>query len=150
MLNTAVAIVASLQANEALKILADRREALDGGLVTIDLWANTHQRIRIPRAAECVTCVGRKFPNLDSDASGATTLCGRNAVQITPPPGATLDLAETERKLAAIGKVRRNSYLVKFAVDGCELTIFPDARAIIQGTDDPARARSLYAKYVGA
>jgi adenylyltransferase/sulfurtransferase len=36
------------------------------------------------------------------------------------------------------------------SVDGCELTLFPDARAIIQGTHDLARARSLYAKYVGS
>ena len=149
-LNTAVAIIASLQANEANKILAGRRGALDGGLVTLDLWANTHQRIRVPRAADCVTCVKRQFPSLESDASGATTLCGRNAVQITPPSGSKLDLVETERKLASIGTVRRNDYLIKFAVDGCELTIFPDARAIVQGTDDPARARTLYAKYVGA
>jgi adenylyltransferase/sulfurtransferase len=29
------------------------------------------------------------------------------------------------------------------------LTIFPDGRAIISGTDDPAVARSVYARYIG-
>ncbi len=28
-------------------------------------------------------------------------------------------------------------------------TVFPDARAIVTGTDDPAVARSFYGKYVG-
>lgn len=149
-LNTAVAVVASIQANEAIKILADRREALAGGLQTLDLWTNTHQRVKIPRSETCETCAGRKFKHLDSDGSGATTLCGRNAVQITPPSGSKLDLAEAERRLSPLGKVRRNAYLIKFAVEDCELTIFPDARAIVQGTDDPTRARTLYAKYVGA
>ena len=149
-LNTAVAVVASLQANEGLKILAGKREALIGGLQTIDLWMNTNQRIRIPRSESCETCGARKFKYLDSDGSGATTLCGRNAVQITPPSGSKLDLIETERRLAPLGRVRRNTYLVKFSVENCELTIFPDARVIVQGTDDPTRARSLYAKYVGA
>jgi molybdopterin-synthase adenylyltransferase len=30
------------------------------------------------------------------------------------------------------------------------LTVFPDGRAIIRGTQDPAVARGLYAKYIGA
>ena len=30
-----------------------------------------------------------------------------------------------------------------------QLTIFPDGRAIIKGTDDITVARSLYARYVG-
>jgi adenylyltransferase/sulfurtransferase len=30
------------------------------------------------------------------------------------------------------------------------MTIFPDGRAIIKGTADPAVARGLYARYVGS
>ena len=30
-----------------------------------------------------------------------------------------------------------------------ELTLFPDGRAIIKGTTEPLRARTIYAKYVG-
>ena len=149
-LNTAVAVVASLQANEGLKILLGKKEALAGGLQTVDLWSNSFQIIKVPRSAGCEVCGARKFRHLESSPSGATSLCGRNAVQVTPAPGATLDLAETERRLAPLGTVRRNAYLLKFAADGCELTIFPDARAIIQGTEDLARARSLYARYVGS
>jgi adenylyltransferase/sulfurtransferase len=149
-LNTAVGVVASLEANEALKILAGRREALAGGLQTLDVWQNTTQTIRVPRSPSCAVCVKRGFRHLEASSSAATSLCGRNAVQITPPPGSALDLAEAEKKLAPLGSVRRNAYLLKVAVDGCELTLFPDARAIIQGTHDLAKARSLYARYVGA
>jgi molybdopterin/thiamine biosynthesis adenylyltransferase len=148
-LNTAVAVVASLETNEALKILLGKREALAGGLQTIDLWTNAFGLVRVPRSAHCPTCVGRRFPYLEESPSGATSLCGRNAVQITARPGVSLDLAEAERRLAPLGTVRRNAYLLKFAVDGCELTLFPDARAIIQGTDDLSKARSLYSRYVG-
>lgn len=149
-LNAAVGVVASLQATEALKILSGRPGALSGGLQTIDVWTNTSQLINVPRSPSCAVCGGRKFRHLESSASAATSLCGRNAVQITPPPGSALDLAEAERRLSPLGRVRRNAYLLKFAADGCELTLFPDARAIIQGTDDPAKARTLYARYVGA
>ena len=34
--------------------------------------------------------------------------------------------------------------------DGPVLTVFADGRAIVKGTQDPAVARSLYARYVGA
>jgi len=149
-LNTAVSIVASLQANEAIKLLVGKKEALLGGLQTLDVWHNTQQLIRVPRSASCIVCGKREFRHLEANPSGATSLCGRNAVQIVPPRGSTLDLAEAERRLSALGKVRRNAYLLKLAVDGCELTLFPDARAIVQGTDDVARARSLYARYVGS
>jgi molybdopterin-synthase adenylyltransferase len=30
------------------------------------------------------------------------------------------------------------------------LTVFPDGRAIIKGTQDPAVARGIYAKYIGS
>ena len=145
----AVGVVASLQSSEAIKLLAGRKEALSGGLQTIDVWRNTFQRVQVPRLAACEVCVGRRFRHLEAASSMAVSLCGRNAVQISPAPGASLDLVQAEQRLAPLGPVRRNAYLLKFAADGCELTLFPDARAIIQGTDDVARARSLYARYVG-
>ncbi len=149
-LNTAVATVASLQATEAIKILVGRRDALSGGLQTLDVWTNQWQTVKVPRSTSCACCVNRDFRHLAASPSGTAVLCGRNAVQITPAQAVMLDLSETERRLSAVAKVRRNEYLLKASIDGCELTIFPDARAIIQGTDDPARARTLYARYVGA
>jgi molybdopterin-synthase adenylyltransferase len=147
-LNTAVAVVASLEATEALKLLIGKADA--PGLQTLDVWSNQWQRVKVPRSATCDACVKRNFHHLVAAPSGTAVLCGRNAVQISPATPATLDLAEAERRLSALGKVRRNEYLLKASIDGCELTLFPDARAIIQGTNDPARARSLYARYVGA
>jgi len=46
--------------------------------------------------------------------------------------------------------VASNGFLLRLRVDGYEVTVFPDARAIIKGTDDPATARTVYARYVGA
>ena len=53
-------------------------------------------------------------------------------------------------KLAGVGRVSRNPFLLRLAVDDYLLTIFPDGRAIIGGTDDPAIARSVYARYIGS
>ncbi|HKR54912.1 MAG TPA: hypothetical protein VJS20_01330, partial [Gemmatimonadales bacterium] len=73
-----------------------------------------------------------------------------NAVQVSPPEGAAVDLAALERRLSAVGRVIRNEYLLRLDAEGFEVTVFPDGRAIIRGTEDPARARAVYAKFVGA
>ncbi|MEO7539544.1 MAG: thiazole biosynthesis adenylyltransferase ThiF, partial [Pyrinomonadaceae bacterium] len=72
------------------------------------------------------------------------------AVQIAPPGAAELDLRALARKLSSLGEVKQNEYLVRFTVDLHEITVFKDARAIVRGTDDPAVARSLYARFIGA
>ena len=53
-------------------------------------------------------------------------------------------------KLDAVGEFVRNKYLLRCTIGEYVITLFPDGRAIIGGTDDIAEARSVYSKYVGA
>ena len=53
-------------------------------------------------------------------------------------------------RLAGVGDVQRNSFLLRLTVDGYVLTVFPDGRTIVGGTGDIATARSLHARYIGA
>jgi adenylyltransferase/sulfurtransferase len=53
------------------------------------------------------------------------------------------------RELASLGQVSFNKFLLKFNVDDYQFTMFPDGRAIIKGTNDVDKAKTLYAKYVG-
>ena len=46
--------------------------------------------------------------------------------------------------------VRQNDFLLRFRIAPYEMTVFADGRAILKGTKDPAVARSLYARYIGA
>jgi adenylyltransferase/sulfurtransferase len=46
--------------------------------------------------------------------------------------------------------VRHNEFLLRFRVPPYEMTVFADGRAILKGTKDPAVARTLYARYIGA
>jgi adenylyltransferase/sulfurtransferase len=71
-------------------------------------------------------------------------------VQIHAAATMQLDLAELRARLEQFGRVRANDFLLVFAVDAYELTVFSDGRAIVKGTHDPAVARSVYAKYIGA
>ena len=67
--------------------------------------------------------------------------------------GCQMNVADSEemaRQLKLMGgEVSFNRFLLKFTVDGFEFTVFPDGRAIIKGTNDIDKARTLYAKYVG-
>ena len=82
--------------------------------------------------------------------SQPAVLCGRNAVQLSPPSGGGVSLDALAGKLSGVGRVTRNKFLLRLEVDGYQLTVFPDGRAIIGGTDDIATARTLHAKYIGS
>jgi adenylyltransferase/sulfurtransferase len=120
--------------------------------MTIDVWDNQYRPFKIERIADCPVCVRHELAFLAARAGGtATSLCGRNAVQISPPPGRTLDLVELESRLVRAGStVQRNDFLLRADLDGCETTVFPDGRAIVKGTHDMARARALYARFIGS
>lgn len=148
-----VNIIASLQANEAIKILSGNQQAISRTLTVIDVWDNRIRQLNLDALAgrkECPACNRAEFPWLDGQrASHSAILCGRNAVQLNPPGRAAVSLSALAEKLGSVGTVSQNRYLLRLAVGDYLLTIFPDGRAIIGGTDDISTARSLYAKYVG-
>ena len=149
-LNSAASVAASIEAAEAMKLLSGNEEALSGRLVSCDVWAGRFQSIRVAREAACRACGRREFRWLEGAAQPHVTLCGRDSVQIHERRRA-LDLQALARKLApVVPGVRTNGFLLRFAVPPCEVTVFPDGRAVFKGTQDPAVARSLYARYIGA
>jgi hypothetical protein len=91
-----------------------------------------------------------KFPSLQIQAMQETALCGRDAVQIRPAKREALDLDAIYQRWESIGASRRNPFLIKLALPENEIVLFPDGRAIIKGTSDFTRARTLYAKYIGS
>ena len=150
-LASAAGVAASLEAAEALKILAGKPEALSGRLVSCDVWTGKFQSIRVARNLDCRTCGRREFRYLAGEAQPHVTMCGRDSVQIHER-GRRLDLGDLGQRLlsASIQEVRNNDFLLRFRVPPYEMTVFADGRAIIKGTKDPAVARSLYARYLGA
>jgi molybdopterin/thiamine biosynthesis adenylyltransferase len=149
-LNAAAGVIASMEAAEALKMLAGKREALHRRLVSFDVWSGRFQAIRVARNPECRACGKRRFVYLEGSGQPHVTMCGRDSVQIHER-GRRLDLPVLGRRLgAAVADVRHNDFLLRFRVPPYEMTVFPDGRAIIKGTRDPAVARSLYARYIGA
>jgi molybdopterin-synthase adenylyltransferase len=152
-LGPVVQIVASFQATEALKILTGHQEAISRDLIYVDVWENTQRRIKVAPLLgkmDCPCCQHRRFEWLEGvHGSQTTSLCGRNAVQVCPRAPAKLNFDELAQALEPLGQVSYNRFLLKFITDGYEFTVFPDSRAIIKGTSDIDKARTLYAKYIG-
>ena len=151
-LNTAVNVVASVAATEALKLLVGGTalEQLRQTLWSFDVWENKHAEIAAgkPRPG-CRACGEKNFVHLAGEGRPHVTMCGRNSVQIHER-ARPIDFSEIRRRLETLGVVRHNEFVLKFWREPYEMTLFPDGRAIIKGTTDTGVARSLYARYVGS
>lgn len=143
-------LIASLEVAEALKLLAGREQALHGRLISCDVWSGHFQSVRVSQNPACRVCARRDFSYLQGQSQPRITLCGRDSVQIHER-GRTLDLGALRVRLGAtVSDVRHNEFLLCFRVEPYQMTVFADGRAILKGTKDPAVARSLYARYIGA
>ena len=152
-LNGIVGAISGVASTEALKILL-KSDKMSRAMFWMDVWENTCERIELPRQPDCLTCGQHSYEFLDDlSGTGSTNLCGRNAVQVRSgrnrTGGIVLNLPELAERLRPVGEVSYNDFLLRFNVDTYELTVFPDARAIIKGTDDEQVARSVYARYIG-
>jgi len=149
-LNSAVNLVASIAATEALKFLVGAQSKMRRTLLSWDVWSNERAEIATakPRPG-CQACGEKHFIHLAGEGRPHITLCGRNSVQIHEQQR-PIDFAEITTRLLPHGNVRHNEFVLKFWREPYEMTLFPDGRAIIKGTTDTAVARSLYARYVGS
>src|SRR5450432_4159560 len=149
-LNSAVNLVGSIQATEELKFLVGANAQLRRTLLSYDVWSNDRSEMAAdkPRPG-CQTCDQREFPYLAGERRPQITLCGRNSVQIHER-SRPVNFDEMSARLQPHGTVKHNDFVLKFWRDPYEMTLFPDGRAIIKGTDDTAVARSLYARFVGS
>ncbi len=154
-LSSAVNIVAGFQAIEAMKILTGQLDQLHRRLMNIDAWTGRVVNLNVQASFEkndCPCCKRRDFAYLDGRmASTTTTLCGRGAVQVSAPEGVRVDFPAIARKLGSTAEagVRYNKFMLTARVNGFDLVLFPDGRAIIKGTEDAGVARTLYARFVG-
>lgn len=144
----AVALATAVQCSLAFRLLTQGTSE-HHSLFRADAMRAEFRDMRLPNApsATCESCAHRRFPALDpANADDAQKLCGRNAVQLDASSEAELEslavrLADFEPEL------RRQ--MLRIHIPEGRITIFRGGRAIVQGTEDPGRARALFDRYVG-
>jgi len=154
-LGAATHLIASLQVAEALKILSGNADATRTEVWAVDLWANQLRSIRLDEtlSPDCPACVGGQFDFLDAaapDATAATGLCGRDAIQIAGGHF-RVDFDRIAKAWRPVGTVEKTRFFVRLSIDEAQsLTLFRDGRALITGVRDTAHARTLYDRFVGS
>jgi molybdopterin-synthase adenylyltransferase len=159
-LGPATHMIASLQALEAIKVLVRNGGHKQEGephdrLLAVDMWSGRYRSLETKglKKPTCPCCgEGRRdFLRGNAFQAAPVVLCGRNAVQISPSQGgADLNFEQVARSWVGLGDVSQSRFLVRLKLtDDRSITLFRDGRAVIGGTEDPAVARALYARFVG-
>ncbi|HEY3169808.1 MAG TPA: ThiF family adenylyltransferase [Thermoanaerobaculia bacterium] len=146
-------LVASVAVTEALRFAVGAETSR--GVLSLRVWDGG---LRVSRAFEnaspspsCPVCANGRFPALEGEGtSDVVKLCGRRSVQVAPAGRIRPDFDVLEERLGRVARVRRSPQLLNADVDDVSLTIFSDGRCVVRGTEDPARARRLYDRYVGS
>jgi molybdopterin-synthase adenylyltransferase len=146
-------IIGSFQAMEAIKVLVGAET--NPNLEQIDIWNPSFMQMDITEGKNptCPACANRQFDFLDRSSTlqeAYTSLCGRDTVQIYFRDNREYDLSKLAEQLRKNGKVTGNQFLVRFSpTEETSIVIFKDGRALIHGTNDVVKAKSLYSKYIG-
>lgn len=151
-----IAIVASLQATECLKVVLGRWGEVGRGVMVVDPWWGVNfarQDTAKQPAATCTCCAKRRFEHLEgSTGSVSAKLCGRDAVQISLRDVVTVDLDVLEARLRAVLPIRRTALCLHADVQegqeaALKCTLFEDGRLIVRGTRSEERARQVFHRY---
>jgi len=163
-LGPVVNIVAAAQCAAVIKLLTGNVDRIDRRMLSVDLWTNQLRHFELAErpSPECPCCGQGHFDYLEGGTtSRATSLCGRDAVQIVPAArrsNGAMDFHALAQRLQPHGEfaitphVLRGSFSRERGETGrvLELTLFANGRAIIKGTTEPELARTIYARYVGS
>jgi molybdopterin/thiamine biosynthesis adenylyltransferase len=150
-LNTAAIVTAAIEVTEGFKVLTGHEEALQPGVLYLDVWTGDVMRLQVSKnGTPCPACDLGQFEFLEArQGSWVTSLCGHDALQVNVRRSERLSFPQLAERLRSVGRVSFNEYMLHLEVDPYELIVFPDGRTIVRGCTEPALARALYARYIG-
>jgi adenylyltransferase/sulfurtransferase len=145
----AVAMVAALQATEAVKLLLGLGPDVLCGLVRIDVWDALARRVPVPdyRAGACPACGERDLRYLRGEGrTTARLLCGDDTVLLVAP--AATDLPRMRERHRANASLRAGPECVQVEIEGCRILAFSSGKTLIHGAGGVNRAKALHARHV--
>lgn len=148
-LNMITGIASSIQSAEAIKILLNSEE-VSKSLFFMDIWNNTAEYLETKPDPECPVCGRHHYTRLGkAPTSSATSLCGRNEIQVIPDREAIIDFESLADNLSSLGNVNYNKFMLKFSDGRIKIKLFKDGRAIIENAKDENQAKAIYTEYFG-
>ncbi len=151
-LSTVVHVIASYQATEALKLLIEDHSFIREEMIQLDIWKNDFDLFpfQLSFNHDCPCCQKSDFKFLSNVSTNlVSSLCGRNAIQVTPINSKEITFSDFHKKWAKLGSVKQTPYLLRLTYEEYHLSLFKNGRLLVQGTSDITIARRLYSTLVG-
>jgi len=105
----------------------------------------------MPMIALCAADAGSGAAHDSQRSASSAAPAARPPNDAGPPRAARPTVAALAARLTPLTRnLRSNGHLLRCELPPHTLTVFPDGRALIQGTTDIALARSLYARLIGS
>ena len=148
-----ISIVASIQVNEALRLLLGMEPVLAGRLLYCDLTDLSFEKVKLSRAEFCKVCGDDHVVDL-SHMDEVEEICGREGKRVftyTPHNPVIVDIEEAAR-IAEIRGFRllvRGKLGVSFTKGSIRGSIFTTGVGVIEGAESREEAQDIYRSILG-
>jgi len=144
-LGATTGIIGTMQAMEAIKILAGIGDPLKGKLMVCDFREMYFTTIDIFKRLDCPVCQAKVIEPIEA-RERLTWLCGRNTVNVNPPKPLDVRLDEIYGTLKHHFKVIvKSSLVIVFQYNGgIEVSLFNQGRMLIKNVKDEESALRVY------
>jgi adenylyltransferase/sulfurtransferase len=142
-LGATAGIIGTMQAMEAVKVLADVGSTLKGKLLICDFSDMYFTTIDVFKQHSCPACRG-KAP-VEEGREKLVWLCGRNTANVNPDKPLNMSFDEVYDSVKRHFKIRVRSRLALiFGYKSFEVSLFMDGRMLIKNVDSEKLALSVY------
>jgi molybdopterin/thiamine biosynthesis adenylyltransferase len=142
-LGATTGIVGSIQAIEAVKVLAGIEPESAGRLLIFDFARSDYRAINLTVRPDCKICQV-KPRTLAVYKPKPVWLCGSNTVSVTPEHPVSLDMAKTKESIGANTKVLLATPMaIVFDYDGHEISLFEKGRMLIKNVQNEDEAIAI-------
>ncbi len=139
-------IIGSMQAMEAIKLLAGMGDSLKGKLMVCDFRDMFFTTIEIFKRSDCQVCQDKTSRQVEGREHLAW-LCGHNMVNVNPPRPIEVSLDELYERLRHHFRIiMKSSLVIAFEYNGVEVSLFNRGRMLIKNVEDEKSALEVYSK----
>lgn len=146
-------LVGTIEAMEAIKYLVGFGNLLESKFLYVDISLLDFGIDEFEKDPNCLVCVKREFPLLTKPMKrvAITTLCGRNAVQVTPKKTLGLNLEKLANELKRNPEIKiekMTPYLLAINCGKYPVMISPSGRTLIKNTKSQEEAKSVFNRII--
>jgi adenylyltransferase/sulfurtransferase len=141
-LGVTTGIVGSLQAMEAIKLLAGMGGSLKGKLMVCDFRDMYFTTIDVFKRPDCPICGKKQAVKPSAEGENLIVLCGRNTVNVNPSKPIKVSLGQLHSRLKGRFKILvKSSFVTVFDYGGgIEVSLFNGGRMLIKNVKDKKAA----------